>query len=310
MGIDLTNPTATSRQRCRADPPFTLGVVDTSPLEMAEAYATFAARGQHCASRPVTAIEDSAGNLLKEYPAQCTQVLPTAAADAVNDILQGVTGARRVRPRTSRIAPAGRRQDRHHPGRQGRVVRRLHPEPRDRVDDRRRQPVRPADPARRADRRRRYISTPRPGPGSPARCGATRCRRSSSGCRDATFTPPNRSSSWASCSRCRAPPGCPIASAEATLREAGFTADRRDRQLNSALRLRHGRLHLPRLAAALPRRRSGHASTRRPAVPPPPKPRRRRRQRRRQRRRRRRRQRRRQRRRYGGGGGGRRRRTG
>jgi len=85
MGIDLTDP---DLERV---PSFTLGVVDTSPLEMAEAYATFAARGEHCATRAVTAIEDANGNLLKEYPSKCTQVLPTAVADTVNDILKGVT---------------------------------------------------------------------------------------------------------------------------------------------------------------------------------------------------------------------------
>ena len=54
-------------------PSFTLGVADVSPLEMAEAYATFAARGEHCAARPVTSIEDSNGNTLKSYPEQCEQ---------------------------------------------------------------------------------------------------------------------------------------------------------------------------------------------------------------------------------------------
>jgi len=44
-------------------PSFALGVASVSPLEMAEAYATFAARGLHCTSRPVTAIEDIAGKL-------------------------------------------------------------------------------------------------------------------------------------------------------------------------------------------------------------------------------------------------------
>ncbi len=57
---------------------------------MAEAYATFAARGEHCESRPVTAIEDLRGNLLKEYPERCQQVLSNPVADTVNDILKGV----------------------------------------------------------------------------------------------------------------------------------------------------------------------------------------------------------------------------
>lgn len=71
-------------------PSFTLGVASVSPLEMAEAYATFAARGEHCSSRPVTSIEDSRGNVLKDYPEDCTQVMPTSTADAVNDVLRGV----------------------------------------------------------------------------------------------------------------------------------------------------------------------------------------------------------------------------
>ena len=84
MGIVLTNP---GGERV---PSFTLGVSDVSPLEMSEAYATFAARGEHCESRPITAIEDTQGNLLKEYPERCTQVLEQAVADTVNDILKGV----------------------------------------------------------------------------------------------------------------------------------------------------------------------------------------------------------------------------
>ncbi|MEJ7794667.1 MAG: transglycosylase domain-containing protein [Nocardioides sp.] len=84
MGIVLTDP---SRERV---PSFTLGVSDVSPLEMSEAYATFAAHGQHCESRPITAIEDMQGNLLKDYPARCTQVMETAVADTVSDILKGV----------------------------------------------------------------------------------------------------------------------------------------------------------------------------------------------------------------------------
>jgi membrane peptidoglycan carboxypeptidase len=71
-------------------PPFTLGVVNTDPLTMAEAYATFAGRGLHCEARPVTEILNSNGKLLKEYPKTCDQVLPRDVADAVNDILRGV----------------------------------------------------------------------------------------------------------------------------------------------------------------------------------------------------------------------------
>jgi membrane peptidoglycan carboxypeptidase len=71
-------------------PSWILGVSDTNPLTMAEAYATFAARGLHCDPRPVTEVLDSQGQSLKEYSSQCEQVMPGATADAVNDILRGV----------------------------------------------------------------------------------------------------------------------------------------------------------------------------------------------------------------------------
>ena len=91
MGLELTEPTGgkggIGAERVAS---FTLGTPDVSPLEMAEAYATFAARGKHCAARPVTAIEDSAGKSLKKFPGQCSQVLTNAVADAVNDVLRGV----------------------------------------------------------------------------------------------------------------------------------------------------------------------------------------------------------------------------
>ncbi|NHA00808.1 PASTA domain-containing protein [Nocardioides sp. W3-2-3] len=61
-----------------------------SPLDMAQAYATFAARGIHCAARPVTEIADTDGNVLKTYDKSCSQVIASPIADAVNDVLRGV----------------------------------------------------------------------------------------------------------------------------------------------------------------------------------------------------------------------------
>ena len=71
-------------------PSWILGVSDSNPLELAQAYATFAARGFHCDPRPVTSVLDSQGQTLKEFTRQCEQVMPGATADAVNDILRGV----------------------------------------------------------------------------------------------------------------------------------------------------------------------------------------------------------------------------
>jgi membrane peptidoglycan carboxypeptidase len=84
LGVHLTDPTN------QMVPSFTLGVVDVDPLTMAGAYATFAGRGVYCTPRPVTSIDDSNDKVLKEYAKQCQQVLPSAVADAVNDILRGV----------------------------------------------------------------------------------------------------------------------------------------------------------------------------------------------------------------------------
>jgi membrane peptidoglycan carboxypeptidase len=91
LGVELTNPTGDSHGfGAERVPTFTLGIADASPLEMAEAYATFAARGKHCASHPVTSITDAAGHVLKRYPDKCDRALPQSTADAVNDVLRGV----------------------------------------------------------------------------------------------------------------------------------------------------------------------------------------------------------------------------
>jgi membrane peptidoglycan carboxypeptidase len=92
MGVRLTCPNQGDCPGIEPErvPVFTLGVADVSPLEMAEAYATFGARGNHCESRPVASIEDANGRMLKEYTPRCTQVMSESTADAVNDVLRGV----------------------------------------------------------------------------------------------------------------------------------------------------------------------------------------------------------------------------
>jgi len=91
MGVELDNPTgAEGPGLAERVPSFTLGVANVSPVEMAEAYATFAARGQHCAALPVTAVEDASGTVLKEYAPQCEQVMQPETADAVSEVLSGV----------------------------------------------------------------------------------------------------------------------------------------------------------------------------------------------------------------------------
>ncbi len=84
MGIELDDP---AHERV---PSFTLGIANVSPLEMAEAYATAANRGVHCASTPILEIRDRKGNVIPTPGPQCNRVLKPAYADAINDILKGV----------------------------------------------------------------------------------------------------------------------------------------------------------------------------------------------------------------------------
>jgi membrane peptidoglycan carboxypeptidase len=84
MGVHLNDP---NRERV---PTFTLGVADVSPLEMAGAYATLAARGVHCDNRPVTKILNSDHKVFKSYPKKCKQVIQANTADTINDILVGL----------------------------------------------------------------------------------------------------------------------------------------------------------------------------------------------------------------------------
>jgi membrane peptidoglycan carboxypeptidase len=71
-------------------PSFTLGSVPVSPLSMAAAYATVAARGRYCSPVAIEKIVTSDGGSLGVPSANCHQVISPEVADAVNYILQGV----------------------------------------------------------------------------------------------------------------------------------------------------------------------------------------------------------------------------
>jgi membrane peptidoglycan carboxypeptidase len=91
MGLDLPTTTDKPYPRNPVDVgPFTLGVADTNPLEMAAAYATFPARGKFCEPHPVTEILDRYGETVRAVGRECERVFPRAVGDAVNDILAGV----------------------------------------------------------------------------------------------------------------------------------------------------------------------------------------------------------------------------
>ena len=160
-------------------PTFTLGVANVSPLEMAEAYATFAARGLHCDSRPVTEIEDADGNLLKKYRRSCTQVMRAEHRRRASTTCCAACRSPAASATTT-VAPAcsvpsagktGTTQDGKSVWFVGYTPQRRH-----RRDDRRRQQGRQlADRAGRPDHRRQLHLRAPPGPASPGRCGPARC---------------------------------------------------------------------------------------------------------------------------------------
>jgi membrane peptidoglycan carboxypeptidase len=64
---------------------FTLGVADTTPLDLANAYATVAADGVYCKPLPVMSITDSAGKPLSAASPSCQRVLAPDIARAATD---------------------------------------------------------------------------------------------------------------------------------------------------------------------------------------------------------------------------------
>ena len=133
MGVRL-DPTRGEPNPDRV-PSSTLGISDVSPLEMAEAYATMANRGVHCASTPILEIRDRNGDVIPTGGPQCNRVLKPAYADAVNDILKGVMEPGGFGQDIALNQPVGR-QDRNRRAVVLRLVHRLHAEPGDLRHDR------------------------------------------------------------------------------------------------------------------------------------------------------------------------------
>jgi len=69
---------------------FTLGSVNVSPMSMADAYATVAARGVYCRPIAISRITDLHGHNLPVQKAGCHRVMRKTVADAANYILRGV----------------------------------------------------------------------------------------------------------------------------------------------------------------------------------------------------------------------------
>lgn len=85
MGLARADGEALSRV-----PSFVLGVDEVSPLRLAEAYATLAAGGMHCASHAVTAITTADGEEFEVPGERCERALPASVAKDVTELLRGV----------------------------------------------------------------------------------------------------------------------------------------------------------------------------------------------------------------------------
>ena len=71
-------------------PSFTLGSVNVSPMSMAAAYATVAARGMYCTPTAVARIVTATGAQLPTERPHCHQAIPAGVADAASYVLQSV----------------------------------------------------------------------------------------------------------------------------------------------------------------------------------------------------------------------------
>jgi membrane peptidoglycan carboxypeptidase len=92
---------ADGREEFLSDRSFVLGPEEVSPLTMAEAYATFAARGVHCEPRAISAVTNASGAPISVPPQTCAQTIAQPVADVVNAVLQtvvspGATGANMI----------------------------------------------------------------------------------------------------------------------------------------------------------------------------------------------------------------------
>lgn len=72
-------------------PSLTLGSETVTPLAMANAYATFAARGKYCSPVAITEVSRLDGTKITPPSANCHQLIRAENADIINQLLAGVT---------------------------------------------------------------------------------------------------------------------------------------------------------------------------------------------------------------------------
>ncbi|HLL62732.1 MAG TPA: transglycosylase domain-containing protein [Propionibacteriaceae bacterium] len=90
VGHPIGQPPVDIVEKYQHFPSFTLGTVEVSPLSMAEAYATVAARGIHCNPIIISKITSRTGKKLEPLDADCKRVMDQDVADGVNKIFKSV----------------------------------------------------------------------------------------------------------------------------------------------------------------------------------------------------------------------------
>ncbi|MFG2039252.1 transglycosylase domain-containing protein [Dactylosporangium sp. NPDC048998] len=93
LGIQFRSPSdAAFAKDAKQWGAFTLGVSDTTPLDLANAYATLAADGVYCAPTPVVEIKDLNGNKINAGDPQCHAVVEPDIARAAVDMARCPVG--------------------------------------------------------------------------------------------------------------------------------------------------------------------------------------------------------------------------
>lgn len=72
------------------DASFTLGTINVSPVQIANAYATISAGGMYCTPTPIKAIEAFDNREVPEIKPDCERVMSESTANNVSDVLAGV----------------------------------------------------------------------------------------------------------------------------------------------------------------------------------------------------------------------------
>ncbi|MFH8837713.1 transglycosylase domain-containing protein [Streptomyces sp. NPDC017868] len=74
----------------KQSPSVTLGSIESTPLDMASVYATFANRGIYCTPVAIESIKAANGDKLNVPQTKCTRAMSDRTADTVNQMLKGV----------------------------------------------------------------------------------------------------------------------------------------------------------------------------------------------------------------------------